>query len=103
MSREVFDFDATVWDLIRGGISVDLLAPTLREEGNTVAVRLRPWGKHLPKNKMILATGETYAEALEEAVAKALARRWEGLDWSQRPWARLPDETHGGPDAWGLL
>jgi len=49
-------------------------------------VRLRPYGKRAPKNKMVLGGGRTSLEALQQAVDKARANRWENIDWSARPW-----------------
>lgn len=101
--QDTFDFEAAVWDLMRSGIGVELLIPTVREEGDTVGIRLRPWGKQLPKDKMILATGNTFAEALQDAITKAKDRRWERLSWTMRPWKLRAEGTSGPGDAWGLL
>lgn len=49
-------------------------------------VRLRPYGRRAPRNKMVLGKGWTAQEALQEAVDKAKEGRWETLDWASRPW-----------------
>lgn len=49
--------------------------------------RLRPYGSRAPKNKMALGGGRTSLAALQEAVEKAAAGRWETLDWAARPWS----------------
>lgn len=49
-------------------------------------VRLRPYGRRAPRDKMVLGAGWTAEEALAQAVGKAKAGRWEKLDWALRPW-----------------
>jgi hypothetical protein len=79
-------FEAQVFDLIRTGIAVELLAGVDADGTAQVGVRLRTFGKNLPKDKMVLSGGETIEEALEEACGKAANERWERLDWAARPW-----------------
>jgi hypothetical protein len=50
-------------------------------------VRLRTFGRNTPKDKMVLAEGGTFDEALDIAVERAIARAWVKLDWAERPWA----------------
>jgi hypothetical protein len=45
---------------------------------------------------MVLAVGETFAEALAAAVDKANGKRWETLVWDQRPWNVRPAEGESG-------
>lgn len=81
-----------VWELFNAGIAVELLVPTSREACTCVGIRLRPYSKKLRQGVMVLASGETFVEALSDAIAKAQNGRWERLDWSARPW-----ETAKGP------
>jgi len=78
--------EAIVHELMNSGIAVELIVPSLRDTCTDVGIRLRTYGKNLPRNKMILAGAPTFEEALENAVAKAEAGRWENLDWADRPW-----------------
>jgi len=78
--------EAIVYDLVNSGIAVELMVPSLRDTCTDVGIRLRTYGKNLPRNKMILASAPTFQEALENALAKAEAGRWENLDWADRPW-----------------
>ena len=78
--------ETTVYELVNSGIAVDLLVPSRYDSSDSVGVRLRPFSKNLPKNRMVLAAGHTFEEALHDAVAKAEAGRWENLDWAARPW-----------------
>lgn len=82
--------EAQVYDLMNSGIAVELLVPMLRDQCTEVGVRLRTYSKHLPKNKMILAAAPTFQEALDDAIVKAEAGRWENLDWAARPWSCGP-------------
>lgn len=91
--------EATVYDLFNSGIAVELLVPSLRDSCTDVGVRLRTYGKSLPRNKMVLAAGQTFEEALNEAVTKAEDGRWENLEWSARPW---PCSTDRGAGRYGL-
>lgn len=75
-----------VLELLKAGIATELLAAEAADGTGFYAVRLRPFSRNLPKNKMIIARGDTFSEALINAVEKAEARRWEALDWSKRPW-----------------
>lgn len=85
--------EGDVWELFKAGIAVDLLVPLGTSTVLDVGVRLRPYKKTLPKNKMILGCGATFPEALEDAIGKAHDGRWESLDWAARPWEvdRPPD------------
>ena len=78
--------EQTVSMLASAGIAVELLVSTAGDVEPEVGVRIRPFGRKLPKNKMIVASGATFEEALHNAVGKAESRRWEALDWSARPW-----------------
>ena len=91
--------EAEVYDLVNSGIAVELLVPSLRDSCTDVGIRLRTYGKNLPRNKMIIAGAPTFAEALEEAVAKAEAGRWENLDRADRPWECGPTSQ---PRRYGL-
>lgn len=75
-----------VWELFNAGIAVDLLVPTSRDTCTDVGIRLRPYSKRLPAHRMVLGAGPTFIEALEDALVKAKAGRWESLNWSARPW-----------------
>lgn len=96
-------FEERVWELMRAGIAVELLIPSVRETGATVGIRLRTWGKQLPKNMMVLGTALTFADALEDAVEKASNRRWEHLDWSKRPWEIAGAGDRETATVYGLL
>lgn len=78
--------ESTVYDLFNAGIAVDLLVPTRYDASADVGIRLRPFSKNLPRNRMVLSSGATFEEALNGAVTKAEAGRWETLDWAARPW-----------------
>lgn len=75
-----------VAELVSAGIAVELLVGLDSEQRQRYGVRLRTFGKQLPQNRMIMAAGATFSEALCEAVEKAEQRRWENLVWSARPW-----------------
>lgn len=75
-----------VAELVSAGIAVELLVGLDIEQKQRYGVRLRTFGKQLPQNRMIMAAGNTFSEALCEAVEKAEQRRWENLVWSARPW-----------------
>lgn len=92
-----------VKDLINAGISVELLVPAPKDQVDVVGIRLHPYGKGMPKDKMILGVGPTFAEALNDAVEKAHAKRWEHLSWSKRPWAVLPSWAAETAAALGLV
>lgn len=78
--------EQTVAELVSAGIAVELLVGLNAEGVQCYGVRLRTFGKQLPKDRMIIAAGNTFEEALCEAVAKAESKRWEHLVWSARPW-----------------
>lgn len=78
--------EQTVSMLASAGISTELIVQSNGDTDVDVGVRLRPFGRKLPKNKMIIASGSTFEEALRNAVGKAESRRWEALDWAARPW-----------------
>lgn len=78
--------EAEVWELMRAGITVDLIVGVTADDGVGVGVRLRTIGKRLPKQLMVLGCADTFEEALADAVAKAAAGRWESLNWAARPW-----------------
>jgi hypothetical protein len=91
-----------VAELVSAGIAVELLVGLDLEQKQRYGVRLRTFGKQLPQNRMIIAAGNTFSEALCEAVEKAEQRRWEHLVWSARPWdvyARTTPGTLYGLDA----
>lgn len=84
-----------VADLVGSGISVELLVGSAIRGGTVYGIRLRTFGKLLPKNRMVLAHGETFTEALIDAISKAEAGRWENLDWAKRPWETAPKFPYG--------
>lgn len=88
-----------VFDLFNAGIAVELLVPGRDCECTDVGVRLRPYAKRLPNNRMILGAAPTFMEALIIAVEKAEDGRWESLDWSKRPWTT---GKSGGAGRYGL-
>ena len=73
-------------DLQSSGINVDLLSGYDRDNVYRFGVRLRTFGKNTPKDLMVLSVGETFTDAVNNAVAKAQAGRWEKIDWAARPW-----------------
>ena len=75
-----------VYALVNAGIAVDLLVPSRYDSGGEVGIRLRPFAKNLPRNRMVLASGDTFVEALTRAITKGEEGRWETLDWAARPW-----------------
>lgn len=85
-----------VWALNGAGIAVELLTGSGEGETYYIGIRLRTFGKRLPANRMILAAGLTFEEALDEAISKAKAKRWESLDWGSRPWERPTREWAAG-------
>ena len=78
-----------VLELMLAGIATELLCARAADGTAFYGVRLRPFGRQLPKNKMIVAGGETFSESLIRAIDKAESRRWEALDWTARPWEQL--------------
>lgn len=89
-----------VAELVSAGIAVELLVGVDAEQIQRYGIRLRTFGKQLPQNRMIIAAGATFQEALIEAVEKAEQRRWENLVWSSRPWD-VPART-GSSTLYGL-
>lgn len=85
-----------VLELVLAGIATELLCARAADGTAFYGVRLRPFGRNLPKNKMIVAAGNTFSEALINAVEKAEARRWESLDWSVRPWSQIARSSSSG-------
>lgn len=85
-----------VLTLFQSGIAVELLCAAAVDGTEFYGVRLRPFGRNLPRTKMIVAAGNTFAEALINAVEKAESRRWEALDWSVRPWSNGTGSAKGG-------
>jgi len=81
--------EEAVLELMLAGIATELLCARAADGTAFYGVRLRPFGRNLPKNKMIVAAGATFEEAVINAITKAEARRWEALDWSTRPWEQL--------------
>lgn len=94
------NMEQTVVMLMQAGIAVELLVSAPPQGEPEVGVRLRPFGRKLPRNKMIIASGDTFEEALINAVGKAESRRWEALDWSARPWETATPSLVAG--AFGL-
>lgn len=92
--------ETTVAELVSAGIAVELLVGRNAAGEQCYGVRLRTFGKSLPKERMIIAAGNTFEEALIDAVAKAEQRRWEYLVWSARPWDIAAKESHS--TLWGL-
>ena len=90
----------TVADLVTAGIAVELLVGLDSTNVQRYGIRLRTFGKSLPKDRMIIAAGNTFEEALLEAVSKAEQRRWEHLVWSARPWDIAEKTTRS--TLWGL-
>ena len=88
-----------VLELLKAGISVELLAAEAADGTGFVGVRLRPFSRNLPRNKMIVAKGDTFSEALINAIEKAENRRWEALDWAKRPWEQF---ARPGRNTFGL-
>lgn len=91
-----------VRELVQAGIAVDLLIPAVKDDEGQVGVRLRTMGKQLPKNRMIMATGANFMEALDNAAGKAEQRRWENLDWAARPWPVADRRDLNVLASWGL-
>lgn len=75
-----------VYDLQRIGIATELLTGDGADGMVHYGVRLRTFGKNLPKNKMVMAEGATFEEAMDIAYGEAIARRWINTDWAARPW-----------------
>lgn len=90
----------TVLELLQNGIATELLAGIATDGIACFGVRLRTFGKLLPKDRMVLGTADTFEGGLEDAVTKAEAGRWEHLDWSARPWATRA--SGGGGSKFGL-
>lgn len=86
------------YQLLSSGIALELLGGVDAEGIWRQGVRLRTFGRQVPKHKMVMASGDSFEEAANEAVAKAKERRWEALDWGARPW----NVRTGGGDAFGV-
>jgi len=95
--------EATVWELMNSGIAVELIVTSPKDEITAVGIRLRTYGKLLPKDKMILSAGETFEEALEAAVEKAKGGHWEHLNWAARPWTVGTSAASRVAAAYGLV
>jgi len=91
-----------VFALVQSGIAVELLVPTDAPAETDVGIRLRTFGKKLPPKRMVLGSGATFAEALNDAMDKAKRGRWEDLDFAARPWSAGKPLINTGA-AWGLL
>lgn len=102
MEEGPWHLEETVLSLYRAGISTELVLPGASEDTSSVGIRLRTFGRSLPKNRMVLGSGDTFAEALEVACDKARAGRWEPLDWSARPWAKSDGGGASLASRWGL-
>lgn len=76
-----------VADLQAAGIGVDLVQGFDETGEWRLGVRIKTFGRNLPKNRMVLGTGDTYQEALVQAISKAENGRWENVDYAARPWA----------------
>jgi len=79
-------FEDKVYACIISGIAVEMLVRSNADDTYNVGIRLRTYGKNLPRDKMVLADGDSFGSALDSALEKAKARRWEKLDWAARPW-----------------
>jgi len=92
-----------VADLQSSGIGTDLVQGWDAEGEWRVGIRLRSFGRNLPKNRMVLAAGATYYEAMVAALGKAEEGRWESVDYAARPWETRPgllgQHTYGLRDA----
>jgi hypothetical protein len=73
-------------DLQASGIALELICGWDASNEFRFGVRLRAFAKNLPKNRMVIATGDTFLEATAEAIAKAESGRWENVDYAARPW-----------------
>jgi len=92
-----------VKDLMYSGISVDLLVPSPIDDAGQVGVRLRTIGRDLPPKRMIVAEAGCFSDALEAAIGKAEAGRWEHLDWAARPWHVAPTVSRNAAARWGFV
>lgn len=90
--------ESDVWELNKAGVAVELLTPLGTSTVTDVGIRLRTYGKLLPRDRMVLCRGATFVEALNGAIAKAQAGRWEPLEWAARPWDvdKPPDAARFG-------
>lgn len=95
--------EALTKELMRSGIGVELLVPTEGDNLPSVGIRLRPFGKGLNPDLMLLGIGLTFAEALDDAVGKSKAGRWEPLDWAARPWVTFASRRNAAAGAFGLV
>lgn len=95
--------EALTKQLIKAGIGVELLVPTEGDNLPSVGIRLRPFGKSLNQDVMLLGIGMTFAEALQDAVDKSKEGRWEPLDWAARPWVTFASRRGKDAAAFGLV
>lgn len=79
--------ESDMLDVYRAGIAIEIVLPGVAEECGCVGIRLRTFGRKLPKNRMVLGSGPTLEGAFYDALGKAEAGRWENLNWAARPWA----------------
>lgn len=93
-------FEDEVYKLLQAGIATDLLVGKGEADTYHVGIRLRTFGKDVPKNLMIMAEGEDFAAAMEFCLEKANAGRWEHLVWAARPWPLVT--RLAGSSAYGL-
>lgn len=84
-------FEEMFLALLWAGIAVEPVGGFDVDQQPRVGVRLRTFGRKLPPKRMVLATGATFEEALQNAVLKARDGRWETLDWADRPWPTSRD------------
>lgn len=70
--------------------NVDVLCTEAGPNTYVFGIRIRPYTKD-GKGRMVLGgSATTLQDALEQAVLKARAGRWEPLDWAKRPWETRP-------------
>jgi len=75
--------------------NIDVLCEEVGPDTFVYGARLRPWSRD-GRGRMVLgASSSSWAQALDQAVAKAAEGRWEVLDWAKRPWAQKAAQ-----DAW---
>src|SRR5512142_2899355 len=86
-AKGVRTMEEAVLELLLAGIATELLCARAADGTAFYGVRLRTFGRNLPKNKMIVAARNTFSEALINAIQKAEARRCEYLAQSTPPCA----------------
>ena len=74
------------WVQLANNMNMELLYNGSETESDPFGCRLRPYGKGWPADTMVLAKGKTIEDAVEAAYDKAVAGRFEPLDWRARPW-----------------